>query len=305
MRSRMAPQDEGVVLFDVDNIPISAILRSLFTQEGTLPERSVAGWGGGACAGGVPLRRPGRPPESGLAHGLPDRAKAKSPLRRSCELARPGLRRGRVRERLKARRRRAFPHGPAEGDGERRSGGEILSALREVGFRPRRQTGATLRAGLDGTTAPGTRTLRPKGWRQPRPGERRGNLPPWDRWGNSPDAGRTLRAGEQDGSAQNRRARSAGSSPIAYKGPTARRSAPPSFSFRTTRAKAAGTRELAARPPANSARRIGPPAPRPHREEPCGFAWRLERRGFQRGQKPGPPRPRPSRRRPKRACSSG
>ena len=67
MRSRMAPQDEGFVLFDVDNIPISAILRSLFTQEGTLPERSVAGWGGGACAGGVPLRRPGRPPESGLA----------------------------------------------------------------------------------------------------------------------------------------------------------------------------------------------------------------------------------------------
>ena len=59
--------DEGVVYFVVDNIPISAILRSLFTQEGTLPERSVAGWRGGACAGGVPLRRPGRPPESGLA----------------------------------------------------------------------------------------------------------------------------------------------------------------------------------------------------------------------------------------------
>ena len=67
MRSRMAPQDEGFVLFDVDNIPISAILRSLFTQEGTLPERSVAGWGGGACGGGVPLHPPGRPPESGLA----------------------------------------------------------------------------------------------------------------------------------------------------------------------------------------------------------------------------------------------
>ena len=70
MRSRMAPQDEGFVLFAVDNIPISAILRSLFTQEGTLPERSVAGWGGGACGGGVPLRPPGRPPESGLAHRL-------------------------------------------------------------------------------------------------------------------------------------------------------------------------------------------------------------------------------------------
>src|SRR6476469_8559658 len=65
MRSRMAPQDEGFVLFVVDNIPISAILCSLFTQEGTLPERSVAGWGGG-----VPLRPPGRPPESGLAQRL-------------------------------------------------------------------------------------------------------------------------------------------------------------------------------------------------------------------------------------------
>ena len=73
----------GCVLFDVDNIPISAILRSLFTQEGTLPERSVAGWGGGACGGGVPLRPPGRPPESGLAQrakSLRVAQKAKSPL---------------------------------------------------------------------------------------------------------------------------------------------------------------------------------------------------------------------------------
>ena len=53
---------------------------------------------------------------------------------RSCELARPGLRRGRVRERRKAWRRRAIPYGPAEGDGERRSGGEILSALRDAGL---------------------------------------------------------------------------------------------------------------------------------------------------------------------------
>ncbi len=113
MRSRMTP---GMSECDfVDNIPISAILCSLFTQEGTLPERSVAGWGGGACAGGVPLRRPGRPPESGLRKRL-------RRLCAGCELARPGLRRGRVRERLKARRRRAFPYGPAEGDGERRSG---------------------------------------------------------------------------------------------------------------------------------------------------------------------------------------
>ncbi len=214
MRSRMAPQDEGFVLFDVDNIPISAILRSLFTQEGTLPERSVAGWRGGACAGGVPLRRPGRPPESGLATGsTPRRGEKASACAEACELARPGLRRGRVRERLKARRRRALPYGPAEGDGERRSGGKSLRLCGRWVF---------VRAGRQGQPCapdwmehlpPGRRKLRPKGWSDRRPGERRGNLPPWDRWGNSPDADRTLRAGEQDGSAQNRRARSAGSSP--------------------------------------------------------------------------------------------
>jgi hypothetical protein len=112
-------------------------------------------------------------------------------------------------------------------------------------FRPRRQTGATLRAGLDGTPAPGTGKFRPKGMEQPWPGERRGNLPPWDRWGNSPDAGRTLRAGEQDGSAQNRRARSAGLSPSLLKHLTARRSAPPVYVCRKTRAKAAGSHGLA------------------------------------------------------------
>ena len=150
------------------------------------------------------------------------------PQAQSCELARPGLRRGRVRERLKARRRRAFPHGPAEGDGERRSGGKSLRLCGRWVF---------VRAGRQGQPCapdwmehlpPGRRTLRPKGMERPRPGERRGNLPPWDRWGNSPDAGRTLRAGEQDGSAQNRRARSAGSfSPCRLYGLTARRSAPP------------------------------------------------------------------------------
>ena len=47
--------------------------------------------------------------------------------------------------------------------------GPWLPALREVGFRPRRQTGATLRAGLDGTPAPGTGTFRPKGMENPGP----------------------------------------------------------------------------------------------------------------------------------------
>src|SRR6188472_611055 len=64
----------------------------------------------------------------------------------SGELARPGLRRGRVRERLKARRRRAFPYGPDEGDGERRSGGFVLPALRDQG-------GATFPRGIGGVTA--------------------------------------------------------------------------------------------------------------------------------------------------------
>ena len=154
---------------------------------------------------------------SALPGGLLKAAGARAiPHARGGELARPGLRRGRVRERLKARRRRALPYGPDEGDGERRSGGEILSALRDAGLSSAPATGATLRAGAGRKDcAPGQgHSIRRDGETQP--GDRRGNLPPWDRWGNSLDAGRTLRAGEQDGSAQNRRARSAGSSPIAY-----------------------------------------------------------------------------------------
>ena len=163
MRSRMAPQDEGFVLFDVDNIPISAILRSLFTQEGTLPERSVAGWRGGACAGGVPLRRPGRPPESGLAQRVTSAAqKAKSPLREKL-VSLPALDyAGAVSESaLRRDGEGRSPMDPLRVTGSVGRGDIILPALREVGFRPRRQTGATLRAGLDGTPAPGTKELRP------------------------------------------------------------------------------------------------------------------------------------------------
>ena len=146
MRSRMAPQDEGFVLFDVDNIPISAILRSLFTQEGTLPERSVAGWGGGACAGGVPLRRPGRPPESGLAQRA-------NPMREAVSL--PALDyAGAVSE--SALRRDGEGRSPMDPLRVTGSVGRGVNppALREVGFHPRRQTGATLRAGAGWNTCP-------------------------------------------------------------------------------------------------------------------------------------------------------
>ena len=179
-------------------------------KRGTLPERSVAGWRGGACAGGVPLRRPGRPPESGRAQG------ASNPMREAVSL--PALDyAGAVSE--SALRR----------DGEGRSPMDPLRVTGSVGrgVKSSRLCGrwVFIRAGRQGQPCapdwmehlpPGRRTLRPHGWSGQRPGERRGNLPPWDRWGNSPDAGRTLRAGEQDGSAQNRRARSVGSSPIAY-----------------------------------------------------------------------------------------
>ena len=206
MRSRIAPQDEGFVLIDVDNIPISAILRSLFTQEGTLPERSVAGWGGGACAGGVPLRRPGRPPESGLARGLYPMRKAVSlpALDYAGAVSESALRRdGEGRSPMDPLRvtgsvgRGVTPSGFA--------GGGFSSAPADRG-NPARRTGWNTCPRDDGNSAR-------KGWSGQRPGERRGNLPPWDRWGNSLGADRTLRAGEQDGSAQNRRARSAGSSP--------------------------------------------------------------------------------------------
>ena len=55
--------------------------------------------------------------------------------------------------------------------------GVIAPALREVGFHPRRQTGATLRAGLDETPAPGTGELRPWGWRKPVPAKGGATLP--------------------------------------------------------------------------------------------------------------------------------
>ena len=67
-------------------------------------------------------------------------------------------------------------------DGEGRSPMDPLRVTGSVGrgvktsrlcgrwdFRPRRQTGAALRAGLDGTPAPGTGELRPWGWRTPAP----------------------------------------------------------------------------------------------------------------------------------------
>ncbi len=143
----------------------------------------MAGWRGGACAGGVPLRRPGRPPESGRAQG------ASNPMREAVSLP-------------------ALDYAGAVSESALRRDGEGRSPMD-----PLRVTGSVGRG------------VCPSGFA----GSRRGNLPPWDRWGNSPDADRTLRAGEQDGSAQNRRARSAGSSPSLTKAPTARRSAPPVF----------------------------------------------------------------------------
>ena len=168
----------------------------------------MAGWGGGACGGGVPLRPPGRPPESGLAQRLTSLPGAVSlpALDYAGAVSESALRRdGEGRSPMDPLRvtgsvgRGVTPSGFA--------GGGFSSAPADRG-NPARQTGWN--------TCPRDRRTPPLGTEETCPGERRGNLPPWDRWGNSPDAGRTLRAGEQDGSAQNRRARSAGSSPIAY-----------------------------------------------------------------------------------------
>ena len=116
----------------------------------------MAGWGGGACGGGVPLRPPGRPPESGLAQRLTSLPGAVSlpALDYAGAVSESALRRdGEGRS----------PMDPLRVTGSvGRGGGEILSALREVGFHPRRQTGATLRAGLDGTPAPGTKDTPPE-----------------------------------------------------------------------------------------------------------------------------------------------
>ena len=234
MRSRMAPQDEGLVLFDVDNIPICAILRSLFTQEGTLPERSVAGWRGGACGGGVPLRPPGRPPESGLAQRA-------IPQAQSGELARPGLRRGRVRERLKARRRRAFPHGPAEGDGERRSGG---TSFRLCG-RTAPAAGA-LRAGPDGYLPRDRNSVLTDGATRPAKGG--ATFPRGIGGVTAPMPIGPFAPESKTGVPKIAERGAPGRHPSLTKAPTARRSAPPVFICRTPRAKATGTRKIVTHP---------------------------------------------------------
>ena len=59
------------------------------------------------------------------------------------------------------------PMDPLRVTGSVGRGDIILPALREVGFRPRRQTGATLRAGLDETPAPGTKETPPSGTERP------------------------------------------------------------------------------------------------------------------------------------------
>ncbi len=169
-------------------------------------------------------------------------AKTKVALPRACELARPGLRRGRVRERLKARRRRAFPHGPAEGDGERRSGDKSFRLCgRWVFVRAGRRGNPVGRTGWN--TCPGRRTLRPKGMERPASRRQEGQPSPVGSVGNTPRCRSEPRAGEQDGSAQNRRARSARVVTHRLYGSTARRSAPPRLHLPHTPGESRGIAE--------------------------------------------------------------
>ena len=282
----------------------------------------MARWRGGACGGGVPLRPPGRPPESGLAQrGNTPRhkaRKAKSPLRGAkgqVAFARvvslPALDyAGAVSESaLRRDGEGRSPMDPLRVTGSVGRGDNAPPALREVGVSPApADRGNPARRGRMEHLPPGPGETPPLGteetWLPAKGGIScfprgiGGVTAPMPVGPFAPES----KTGVPKIAERGAPGRFHLAAYYGIDGPALR--PPPSFSSKT-RAKAAGTREIVASIQPNSATRLGPPAPRPHREEPCGFAWRLERRGSQRVQKPGPARPRPSRRSPKRACSSG
>ena len=196
----------------------------------------MAGWGGGACGGGVPLRPPGRPPESGLARGL-------YPMREAVSL--PALDyAGAVSE--SALRR----------DGEGRSPMDPLRVTGSVGrgvkssrlcgrwdFRPRRQTGATLRAGAgrkDCAPGQGHSIRRDGGIRNPATGG--ATFPRGIGGVTAPMPIGPFAPESKTGVPKIAERGAPGRHPSLTKAPTARRSAPPVSVCRTPRAKAAGSR---------------------------------------------------------------
>ncbi len=222
MRSRMAPQDEGAVFL---MLTIFLYLPSCVHSSPKRGRFRSGLWRGGEAAPAPVEYRsavPGGLLKAAWRSGLTPRRKRLSRLcagqkQTLCGVSLPALDYAGAASESALRR-----------DGEGRSPMDPLRVTGSVGrgVNPSGFAGGGFSSAPADRGNPASRT----GWNTcPRdeensahrdgatsPGERRGNLPPWDRWGNSPDAGRTLRAGEQDGSAQNRRARSAGSSPIAY-----------------------------------------------------------------------------------------
>ena len=209
----------------------------------------MAGWRGGACGGGVPLRPPGRPPESGLARANPAWRKR---LSRLCVAQRaipqavslPALDyAGAVSE--SALRR----------DGEGRSPMDPMRATGSVGrgVKSSRLCGTRVfvRAGNRGNPAG-------RGWKK---GLRTGTGPLARRDGGDhipATGGATFPRGiggvtasmpvgpfapeSKTGVPKIAERGAPGRHPSLTKAPTARRSAPPVFIYRTTRAKAAGSR---------------------------------------------------------------
>ena len=249
----------GSVLFDVDNIPISGILRSLFTQEGTF--RSGLR-GGEAAPAPVEYR-------SAVPGGLLKAAGATGSTPRREAVSLPALDyAGAVSE--SALRR----------DGEGRSPMDPLRVTGSVGrgVRSLRLCGrwVFVRAGRQGHSSrrgwmehlpPGTGRTPPLGTEETCPGERRGNLPRGIGGVTAPMPVGPFAPESKTGVPKIAERGAPGRHPSLTKAPTARRSAPPVSICRKTRAKAAGTRNCVSIQPSNSP---PPPSSRPERSAEPG-----------------------------------
>ena len=118
--------------------------------------------------------------------------------------------------------------------------------MREVGFRPRRQTGATLRAGLDETSAPGTKDTPPeRDGAASVPAKGGATFPRGIGGVTAPMPVGPFAPESKTGVPKIAERGAPGRPHRLSKASTARRSAPPVFVYRTTRAKAAGMRDCA------------------------------------------------------------
>ena len=198
----------------------------------------MAGWGGGACGGGVPLRRPGRPPESGLAQ------RAYTPFCAQSVVSLPALDyAGAVSE--SALRRDGEGRSPMDPMRVTGSVGRGVKSSRLCGtrdFRPRRQQGQPCGPGLEERTAHRDRATPSEGMENPNPATGGATFPRGIGGVTAPMPIGPFAPESKTGVPKIAERGAPGRHPSLTKAPTARRSAPPVFVCRTPRAKAAGSR---------------------------------------------------------------